>query len=67
MKILIAYANHFSQNIGHEFTHRMIMLTAITGPATTEVGDHTSALVFGYLWKKQDYASTQDIKFFKDT
>jgi hypothetical protein len=42
------------------------MLKAITGSATTEIGGRTSASVFGYL-QKQDYPTTQDIKFFEDT
>ena len=63
---MVAYAKQFSQNIGHDFTDRTIMLTAITGAAATEIGGRTSASVFRYM-RKSDYATTQDIDFFKDT
>ena len=63
---MVAYAKQFSQNIGHEFTDRTIMLTAITGAAATEIGGRTSASVFRYLSKK-DFARTTDIEFFNDT
>jgi hypothetical protein len=63
---LISYAKQFSQNIGHDFTDRTILLTAMTGSAATEIGARTAASVFGYL-RKQDYAKLEDIAFFKDT
>jgi hypothetical protein len=44
---LIAYAKQFSQNIGHNFTDRMIILIAITGSTTTEIGGCTSASFLG--------------------
>jgi cAMP phosphodiesterase len=63
---LVSYAKQFSQNIGHNFTDRTILLTAITGAAATEIGGRTSASVFKYM-KKKDYADIQDIEFFQDT
>jgi hypothetical protein len=63
LESLVAYAKQFSQNMGHNFTNRTIMLTAITGLATTGIGGQTSESVFGYL-QKQDYTTTQDIEFF---
>lgn len=63
---MIAYAKQFSQNIGHEFTDRTILLTALTGSAATEIGGRTAAAVYAYL-RKNDYAKQTDIDFFKDT
>ena len=63
---MVSYAKQFSQNIGHNFTDRTILLTAITGAAATEIGGRTSASVFEYM-RKNDYAEIQDIKFFQDT
>jgi hypothetical protein len=63
---LVAYAKQFSQNIGHAFTDRTILLTAITGAAATEIGGRTSASVFGYM-QENDYATTQDLEFFNNT
>jgi hypothetical protein len=63
---LVAYSRQFSQNIGLEFTNRTILLTAITGSAAMEIGGRTAALVFQYL-RKNDYATTEDIQFFRDT
>ena len=63
---MVSYAKQFSQNIGHDFTDRTILLTAITGAAATEIGGRTSASVFKYM-RKKDYAETQDIEFFRDT
>jgi hypothetical protein len=63
---LVSYAKQFSQNIGHEFNDRSILLTAITGAAATEIGGRTAASVFGYM-RKTNYARTEDIDFFKDT
>jgi hypothetical protein len=63
---LIAYAKQFSQNIGHEFTDRTILLTALTGAAATEIAGRTAASVYAYL-RKQEYAKKEDIEFFKDT
>jgi hypothetical protein len=33
LESLVLYAKQFSQNIGHNFTDRTILLTAITGAA----------------------------------
>ena len=63
---MVSYTKQFSQNIGHEFNDRSILLTAITGAAATEIGGKTSASVFGYM-RKTNYAKTEDINFFKDT
>jgi cAMP phosphodiesterase len=63
---LVSYAKQFSQNIGHDFTNRTILLTAITGAAATEIGGRTSASVFKYM-RRTDHASFKDIKFFQDT
>jgi hypothetical protein len=63
---LVSYAKQFSQNIGHHFTDRTILLTAITGAAATEIGGRTSASVFKYM-RRKDHASFEDIKFFQDT
>jgi hypothetical protein len=63
---LIAYSKQFSQNIGHEFTDRTILLTAITGAAATEIGGRTTASVTAYM-RKKEYATAEDIDFFKDT
>jgi hypothetical protein len=63
---LVSYAKQFSQNVGHEFIDRSILLTAIRGAAPTEIGGQTSASVFGYM-RKTNYARTEDIDFFKDT
>ena len=63
---LIAYSKQFSQNIGHDFTDRTIMLTAITGAAATEIGGRTTASVTHYM-RKKDYATSEDINFFHDT
>ena len=66
LESLVSYAKQFSQNIGHDFNGRTILLTAITGAAATEIGGRTSASVFGYM-RKTDYAKFEDIEFFKDT
>jgi hypothetical protein len=66
LESLVSYAKQFSQNIGHDFNDRTILLTAITGAAATEIGGRTSASVFGYM-RKTDYANFEDIEFFKDT
>ena len=63
---MVAYAKQFSQNIGHTFTDRTILLTALTGAAATEIGGRTTASVYGYM-KKTDTAYPKDIKFFEDT
>jgi hypothetical protein len=63
---LVSYAKQFSQNIGHDFTDRTILLTAITGGAATEIGGRTSALVFKYK-RRTDHTSFKDIEFFQDT
>ena len=63
---MVAYAKQFSQNIGHQFTDRTILLTALTGAAATEIGGSTTAAVYGYM-KKTSNASTENINFFMDT
>ena len=63
---MVSYAKQFSQNIGHDFNDRTILRTAITGAAATEIGGRTSASVFGYM-RRKDYATTEDVEFFKDT
>jgi hypothetical protein len=37
LESLVSYTKQFSQNIGHDFTDRTILLTAITGAAATEL------------------------------
>jgi hypothetical protein len=66
LQSLVSYAKQFSQNIGHEFNDRSILLTAGTGAAATGIGGRTSASVFGYM-RKTNYSRTEDIGFFKDT
>jgi hypothetical protein len=66
LESLVSYAKQFSQNIGHDFTDRTILLTAITGSAATEIGGRTSASVFHYM-RKKDHATVDDIEFFQDT
>jgi hypothetical protein len=66
LKVWFHTQNSFSQNIGHDFTDRPILLTAITGAAATEIGGRTSALVFKYM-RRTDHASFKDIEFFQDT
>jgi hypothetical protein len=66
LKSLVSYAKQFSQNIGHKFTNKIILLTAITGAAAAEIGGCTSASVFKYMCRK-DHASYEDIKFFGNT
>jgi hypothetical protein len=63
---LVSYAKQFSQNIGHDFTDRTILLTALTGAAATEIGGRTSASVYCYM-RKKDYSTHKDIELFKDT
>jgi hypothetical protein len=63
---LISYAKQFSQNIGHDFTDRTILLTALTGSAAMEIGGRTAAKMYAYL-RKQDFARIEDIQFFGDT
>ena len=63
---MVAYAKQFSQNIGHQFTDRTILLTALTGAAAKEIGGSTTAAVYGYM-KKTSYASPETIHFFMDT
>jgi hypothetical protein len=53
-------AKKLSQNIGHNFTNRTILLTAITGSAAMEIGGCTAALVMAYL-QKQEYTRKEDI------
>jgi hypothetical protein len=38
LESLVSYAKQSSQNLGHEFNDRSILLTSITGAATTEIG-----------------------------
>jgi hypothetical protein len=52
LESLVSYAKQFSQNIGHEFTDRTILLIAITGAAATEIGGRTSASVFKNMQRK---------------
>ena len=59
---LIAYAKQFSQNIGHDFTDIMILLTAITGTAATEIGGCTSASALGFL-QRTEHNDLKDIQF----
>jgi hypothetical protein len=66
LESLIAYSKQFSQNIGHEFKDRTILLTAITGAAVTEIGGQTTASVTQYM-RKNDYALDKDLDFFKDS
>jgi hypothetical protein len=63
---LIAYAKQFSQNIGHDFTDRTILLTAITGTAATEIGGCTSASAFVFM-RRTEHDGLKDIQFFNDT
>lgn len=63
---VIAYAKCFSQNIGHEFTERTILITAMTGSAATDIGGKTTASVFKYL-SKNTHASQEEINSFADT
>ena len=63
---IIAYAKCFSQNIGHEFTGRTILITAMTGSAATDIGGHTTASIFKYL-QKTDSATHEEIESFADT
>jgi hypothetical protein len=60
LESLVSYAKPFSQNIGHDFTDRTILLIAITGAAATEIGGRTSASVFKYT-RRTDHASFKDI------
>lgn len=62
---VIAYAKCFSQNIGHNFTSRNILLTALTGTAAVEIGGATSASTFKYL-RKKTHATQADIDSFID-
>jgi hypothetical protein len=66
LESLVSYAKQFSQNIGHDFTDRTILVTAITGATATEIGGRTSVLVFKYM-RRTDHASFKDIEFFQDT
>jgi hypothetical protein len=66
LESLVAYSKQFSQNIGHDFNERTILLTAITGTAATEIGGCTSNSAFAYL-RKTDFATDDDINYFKDT
>ena len=63
---IMAYGKCFSQNIGHEFTERTILLTAMTGSAATDIGGQTTASAFKYLQKK-DSATHEEIELFVDT
>ena len=63
---VVAYAKSFSFNIGHNFTSRTILLTAVTGTAAVEIGGVTSASAFKYL-RRRDHGSQTDIDNFKDT
>jgi hypothetical protein len=66
LESLVSYAKQFSQNIGHDFSDRTILLTAITGAAATEIGGRTTASVFKYM-RRTDHASFKDIHCFQDT
>jgi len=63
---IIAYAKCFSQNIGHSFTERTILITAMTGSAATDIGGQTTAKIFKYLQRKQS-ATHEEIESFVDT
>ncbi len=66
MEEVVAYAKSFSLNIGHNFTSKTILLTAITGTAAVEIGGETSASAFKYL-RRIDHGHQSDIDNFKDT
>ncbi len=63
---IVAYAKCFSLNIGHNFTSRTILLTAVTGTAAVEIGGVTSASAFKYM-RRNDHGSQKDIDDFTDT
>jgi hypothetical protein len=62
---VVSYAKSFSHNIGHNFTRRTILLTAMTGAAAMEIGGETAASVFHYM-KEKSHATQQDIEDFSD-
>ena len=66
MDELIKYCKMFSQKIGHRFTSRTILLTAMTGAAATEIGGRTAAAEFQYMQKKSR-VTQQDIVRYDDT
>ena len=63
---IIAYAKCFSQNIGHAFTERTILITAMTGTAATDIGGQTTAKVFKYMQPSKT-ATHEEIESFVDT
>ena len=61
-----AYAKVFSQNIGHPFTDKTIIVTALTGAAAMEIGGTTAASEFGYMSDKC-HATFEQIRSHADT
>jgi hypothetical protein len=66
LESFVSYAEYFSQNIGYDFTERIILLMTISGAATMESEGHTSASIFKDMQRK-DRGSFNDIEFFQDT